>query len=393
MSDCQPILVVDDDPIFLAIARSVVTAIGCTRVFTARDGQEGIAAFENADLREGTVFLDLNMPNLDGLGFLRQLSALHFRGEVVLASGESSAILNSARHLAGMLGIHVAGSLKKPLKPDDVRNVLLSAAQERAARERAEREKRQLRAKPQSITPWYQPQFDAVTSRLFGAEALTRIVMSDGAEVPPGTLFEEARARGDLDALTIEIADRVFADMLAWRMLGLTTRVAVNVDAHVFEAPGFSEMLKERVTALGITPESVCLELTESALPRDMGRLVEALTRLRMARFHVSLDDYGAGSANYEMLRVGPFSEVKIDRSIAIKVGEDALAARFVELAVQIGAELDMFVIAEGVETEAQLARLRKLGVRYFQGYLFGAPMPRDRFADLMREDERALSA
>jgi EAL domain-containing protein (putative c-di-GMP-specific phosphodiesterase class I) len=103
-----------------------------------------------------------------------------------------------------------------------------------------------------------------------------------------------------------------------------------------------------------------------------------------MAGFQLSLDDYGTGGSNFELLRLCPFTELKIDGSIIRSAATEAIAYRFLESAVAMAGELDIEVVAEGVETEAQLELARQVGVRSIQGFLLSMPCPADETTGLI---------
>ena len=119
----------------------------------------------------------------------------------------------------------------------------------------------------------------------------------------------------------------------------------------------------------------ITIEMTEAVLPNDMSQLVEVTTRMRMAGFGLAIDDYGTGMANYDILRLCPFTELKIDRSVSQAAEHDQLACGFIGDCVLIARELAMTVVAEGVETAVQAEAAKRLGVDVIQGYFFSRPL------------------
>ena len=180
----------------------------------------------------------------------------------------------------------------------------------------------------------------------------------------------------------MRIASLVLDDVARWSKIGLPPRVAINFDAHVIEAPGVVHTLMEELQRRAIPSSAICVELTETTLPRNMAGLIEALTRLRMAGFHLSIDDYGTGGANFEILRLCPFSELKMDRSIVQAAVTEELAKGFLNTAVRLARNLDLTVVAEGVETDEELELVKAAGVDSVQGFLFSHPYP---FEDIVR--------
>ena len=379
MTTLLHILIVDDDPIFSAVAESLIASVGLHRVVLASDGEKGLRALEGADRDIDLILLDLNMPNLDGLAFLRKLAERGFAGRVILSSGESQAIRGAADHMGRMLGVDVCGALTKPLRVEaflaEFEKCLNTKAQ--PAKSNAQKLRTGQAAKDGSLVPYYQPQIEIVGESVVGLEALIRLETVDGRILGPNAVFHSDFPPESLADLSLAIAKAVMDDVAKWQASGIIRRVSINLDARVIEdrhmLPRLIEMAKER----RIEPASLVFELTETALPNSMTDLIETLTRLRMAGFGLSIDDYGTGAANFSMLRLCPFSELKIDRSIIVPAaGGDLVSRLFVENLAAIAVDLDMEVVAEGVETREQLAFVRDIGIKVVQGFLYSPAVP-----------------
>jgi EAL domain-containing protein (putative c-di-GMP-specific phosphodiesterase class I)/ActR/RegA family two-component response regulator len=367
-------LLVDDDPVFLAVAETVLQSLGHNVAATATDGERGVGALTQARSPVDMIILDLNMPNLDGLAFMRSAAKSGFAGQIIISSGESEAVIRSAQRMGEMLGVRICGALKKPIQRDALAELL-----------------EQCRRRPLvlssdvtpplvpdlgavsegSIVPYYQPQYLVETRSVAGLEALVRIEMPDGQVHGPGHLFGQIHDHDELVRVSLSIARKVLADMARWRVGGPDCRVSINMDAGVLEEPHVVPALIEMVRESGVPASLVCVELTETRLPSDMTRLIEVLARLRMAGFELSLDDYGTGSSNYELLRLCPFTELKIDASIIRSAAREPYSKRFLDTAVAMAKDLGLAVIAEGVETVAQLELCSKAGISIIQGFLF----------------------
>jgi EAL domain-containing protein (putative c-di-GMP-specific phosphodiesterase class I) len=364
-------LLVDDDLVFLAVAESVLVSLGQNVVATASDGDQGIAALDQADPPVDVIVLDLNMPRLDGLAFMRAAAHSGFSGQIIISSGEAESVVRSAQRMGELLGVRIGGALKKPITPDALLEMLENCAKQKAPL-------KDTRQKPDlngiaglELIPYYQPQYLVETRSIIGFEALIRIETPDGEVHGPGHLFGQIGNHEELVTVSLSVARKVLDDMARWRAAGSEVRVSINMDASVLEEPRVVPELIEMVRASPVPPGFICFELTETTLPADMSRLVEVLTRLRMAGFDLSLDDYGTGSSNYELLRLCPFTELKIDASIVQSASREPHSRTFMEVAVQMARDLGMTVVGEGVETVGQLETAWKSGVRVIQGFLF----------------------
>lgn len=381
MACSSPILIIDDDPIYIEVAREVMTTLGFSPVLTARNGEEAIIELESADKPFELIILDLNMPKIDGLAFLRAASVSRYGGRIVVSSGEDSAIVEAAKNLARMLDLNVIGSIAKPINPVEISRVLKrckkAVTSHSASRTRIDAKS----VTSDRIIPYYQPQYRAKDLSICGAEALCRIIAQDGAVVPPGGYFEEISHTPQASRIAISVARKVFADIRAWQLSNLDCDVAINLDASILEqdiAPAFDALAKE----FGISPANVTIELTEIALPKDSSRLIETVARLRMMGYGIALDDFGTGSSNFDLLRRLPITKLKIDMSIIQAMEHDPISVEFFNTAVKVARGLGLTTIAEGVETEAQLQTVRDQGVDVVQGYLFDKALPRLQFEE-----------
>ena len=372
-------LIVDDDPIFAAVAEGLLRTLGARTVAVAGDGEAGLRLLDAASPPVDIVILDLNMPRLDGLAYLRKLAERGFRGNVLLSTGESQAIREAAERMGRMLGVDVCGALVKPLRREELAAELdLCAARAEAPERRSGAPVSLAEAESGRVVPYYQPQVDILQGDVVGLETLARLQMEDGRILGPNAVFHPEMPPERLPELTLTIAAAAMADAARWRDLGVQRRVSINLDSRVIEVDGVLPRLVELAREQDLEPDSIVFELTETALPSSMTNLVEALTRLRMMGFGLSIDDYGTGTANFSLLRLCPFSELKIDRSIIVAAVSDTVTRRFMDGLVAMAADLAMDVVAEGVETPEQLAMVRGAGIAVVQGFIFARPMPAD---------------
>lgn len=372
MTKSYNFLLVDDDPVFLAVAETVLQSLGQKVAATASDGDLGMEALGQAEPPIDIIILDLNMPNLDGLAFMRAAAKSGFAGQIIISSGESDAVIRSAQRMGEILGVRIGGAIKKPIQPPALMKLLEECGEAAVAAPIDKRPGPDLKNIADfALIPYYQPQYLVETRSIVGLEALVRVETPDGEVHGPGHLFARIDEHEQLVTVSLLIARRVVADMARWRTTGPDCRVSINLDARVLEDPRVVPELIEIVRESGVPERFVCFELTETTLPSDMSRLIEVLTRLRMAGFELSLDDYGTGSSNYELLRLCPFSELKIDASIVQSAAREPHSKRFMDVAAAMAKDLDMTVIAEGVETVAQLEMAWRSGVRIVQGFLF----------------------
>lgn len=367
-------LIVDDDPMYAIVATSILSTLTSGKLRTASCGRAGLEDLLGEARDTNLVFLDLNMPDVDGLSFMRGAHEAGFDGNIVISSGESPAVLRSAEAMGRMLGISVLGALRKPLTLDGVA-AMLAKAEQAASKPQSPRTGR-LIGSDFELTPYFQPQYELTTHRIAGFESLIRLTARDGRVHGPAALFSTISNLEDLTEATLEIATKVMQEFHAWPAAGTDLDLSINFDASVLEQPDVVAQLQQKVAELKLDPRNLCLEVTEKSLPKDPSRLVESLTRLRMSGFKLSLDDYGMGASSFELLRLCPFSEIKVDRSIIEACTRDPVTRKFLHAVSGLARDLELVSVAEGVENEEELAEVRLAGMDRVQGFLFSKPLP-----------------
>ena len=369
-------LLIDDDPVFLAVGEAMLQSLGHEVAAVASNGELGAQAIAHAGAAIDVVILDLNMPGFDGLAFLREIASAAFTGQVIISSGETDAVIRSAQRMGEILGVRVIGALKKPIQMPALINVLEQCGKDVRPSPRQRKSHDGYGLSGSTLVPYYQPQFNAHTRTIVGLEALIRIATPDGTLHGPDYLLSNITTHDQLVTVSLDIVRKILEDMAAWRAAGSNGRVSINFDARVIEDPRAIPELIELVHQSGIPEHQICLELTEVTLPANLGRIIELLTRLRMSGYQLSLDDYGTGGSNYELLRLCPFNELKIDRSIVNSAASEKHAKLFMDNSIAMARDLDMVVVAEGVETELELEMVKKCGIELVQGFLLSRPLP-----------------
>ncbi|MDQ3756526.1 MAG: EAL domain-containing protein [Actinomycetota bacterium] len=227
------------------------------------------------------------------------------------------------------------------------------------------------------IIAFYQPIVDMAGGTVTGFEALVRIVEPDATVLAPSAFIAVAEETGLVLPLGARVLDLACHEVAAWnRDSGRRSTVAVNVSSRQFEPGDLTSILRRALDGSGLDPELLHIELTETAI-MDLGSdIVQQLHAIRDLGVQIGLDDFGTGYASLTHLRRLPLAFVKIDQSFVQGLGMDQEDDRIVSAVVDLARNLGLRSIAEGVETDSQLGRLRELGCDQAQGYLFAKPMP-----------------
>jgi len=221
----------------------------------------------------------------------------------------------------------------------------------------------------------FQPKIALDTGELLGVEALVRWQHPTRGLLGPGEFIALAEGTTLIHRLTTIVLDKALALSRQWQDRGIRLPVAVNVSARTLLDVHFPETVAERLAAAGVPASSLCLELTESTIMSDPDRALDTLRQLHATGVRLSVDDFGTGYSSMAYLKVLPVDELKIDGSFVHNMTTDASDKVLVHSAVELGHNLGMSVVAEGVEDQATVAALTAIGADVIQGFHLGRPM------------------
>ncbi|WP_051181734.1 EAL domain-containing protein [Thermithiobacillus tepidarius DSM 3134] len=232
---------------------------------------------------------------------------------------------------------------------------------------------------------FYQPQVELESGRITGVEALLRWQHPEFGLLAPAQFMAVAEESGLIVPIGEWVLHNACAQMQDWRAVGLPAlRMAVNLSAHQFKRGNLVALVEETLKATGADPEWLELELTEDLLACSGDEILAALRALRQRGVRISLDDFGSGQASLSCLKHFPVDVLKIDPAFVRNLGTDASDAGIVRAIIDLGHSLGRKILAEGVETEAQLHWLQEYGCDAYQGFFFSQPLPAADFAALM---------
>lgn len=232
----------------------------------------------------------------------------------------------------------------------------------------------------------FQPVFSLKCGRMVGVEALARWDCPRRGMVPPDrfiTLAEQTGLAGELTRWSVHAALREHARL---RVLEPDLRCSINLSSKAFPQAGLVEQILDAVALWDAPPDSVVLEVTETAMMEDPELSARVLQRLDSAGLRIAIDDFGKGYSSLAYLKHFPVRELKIDQSFVMDAENDARSARLIGSMVELAHHLGMEAVAEGIESEAAAALLREMHCDRAQGYHLGRPMPTDNLLDLLRK-------
>lgn len=235
----------------------------------------------------------------------------------------------------------------------------------------------------------YQPKVSMVTREVIGAEALIRWPHLKMGNISPLDFLPIAEESNQILAIGEWALREVLAQISAWRDKGLAVvPVAVNLSGKQLVAGGIDELILRLLREFDVPASLLEVEITESSFISQMDKVLPVLQRLRQAGVGIALDDFGTGYSSLAYLRQMPISTLKIDRSFVKDIPEKASAMSLTALIIDIAHQLGMDVVAEGIETEAQMEFLQKEGCTFGQGWLFNPALSPSRFQKLLQKKD-----
>ncbi|MSQ73756.1 MAG: EAL domain-containing protein [Betaproteobacteria bacterium] len=395
------VMVLDDEPFMLQLLCQMLNNLGFDRVTACDNGRVALDCIDDPNGAPDLILCDLNMPRMDGIEFLRYLVEHRYAGGVILVSGEDERTLLSAETLARTHRINVLGRLGKPPSSTQLAGLMARwqhqgqshpgqthpgqthpgqthPGQTLPPAAKISYDAHQLRAAiaNSEFVNYYQPKVAVGTGMVVGVETLVRWRHPTDGVVLPDRFIGVAEAHGLIGQITRTVLVNAFAQLRAWREAGLVLRLAVNVSMDDLASLDFPDYVAAQAAAADVSPNQVVLELTESRLMFDLRMPLEILTRLRLKRFSLSIDDFGTGHSSLAQLRDLPFDEIKLDRTFVHGAVANSTMHAIYEVSLDLANQLGMNFVAEGVEDQADWDFLRRTGCAQAQGYFIAKPMP-----------------
>ncbi len=239
----------------------------------------------------------------------------------------------------------------------------------------------------------YQPKVDARTGAVLGAEALVRWQHPEHGLIPPDEFIPLAEHTGLITPLTRFVLDTALQQCRTWLLNGEKLGVAVNVSAHRLLDLGFPGEVADLLARWEVPPPLLTLEITESAIMADPARALQVVQQLHALGVHLSIDDFGTGYSSMAYLKNLPVDELKIDRSFVSNMTTNERDAVIVRSTVELGRNLGLQVIAEGVEDSATWTELDGIGCDVIQGYYVSKPVASSGFDEWLDRQKAPASA
>lgn len=380
-------LIVDDEPDFAEFVADALETLAFDVDICVNSTELGRVY----SIKHQIIFLDLFMPCLDGIEVLRFLHDNGSKVPLVLMSGKDESVLHSAKELAIEWQFPVLGTLQKPFTIDDLEGVIGRFD----SRTDAAKHTGQIQFSVNDISNAlkegefslaYQPQVRLDDGSVCGVEALIRWVHPTKGFISAADFIPFAEQNGAIDAINEFVVRNAIKQLSKWRQKGHNISVSINLSRAIIADVNFPEGISEIARKHDVPPSSIIIEVTETAVMADVGRYMDILTRLRIKGFGLAIDDFGTGYSSLQQLVRLPFSELKIDQLFIFNLCCDKECETVVKMAIDLAHNLNLTVVAEGVENSDVLNKLKALGCDKIQGYFCSKPMPSETFESWLND-------
>lgn len=369
-------MVVDDSLAILDFVSAMLKDYGIENVVKSHLPVRAITQIN--ELKINLLFLDLNMPELDGIEFLKRLVDIQYSGKLVIMSGVAPRIVMSVEDLIKNYKLDWLGTMLKPLDHDEFKRVM----------ERLGNVKANKKAVPNlhiyeiiraidanDLVVLYQPQVDLHTHRIYGVEALVRINHPRLGLVSPDQFLskiEESELMLEITRRVIEIAIK---NWVKWRKYGYEFKLSINASPTVLQQHNFTDYFFDILNHYVVPANMITIEVTETTLANDFCQELATLGRLSMRGIDLAIDDFGQEHASIERLQSLPLNILKLDKSVFLEEKHTHTQMAIIQSSVAMAKQLQLKVIAEGIEKANHWRLAADLGCDVAQGYYLSRPI------------------
>jgi len=377
-------LIAEDDEFQRHWLAVMLAKLGAQHVVEAENGRVALQILQDRKHPIDISFVDLNMPDMDGIELVRHLANDENTTSIVLTSALGSALLLSVETMSKAYGLDLLGTFEKPATPEVLTDLIAKYVPPHA---RGNGKKALPVFTLQDIhegvvagqfEPFFQPQVELATGKVRLVEVFVRWRHPHYGLVPPAAFFPVLEATGHMDELNWAMIERAVAACRKWHDSGLMLSVGINLSVTSLAEPGLADKILKHIQQHKIDCQYVMFEISEMMAMTDVPICLENLARLRMKGFGLSIGDYGTAHSNVQQLLRIPFQDLKLDRGFVAGASKDEHTRIALQSALELAKKLRRNSVAVGVETREDWDLLRDLGCNYAQGYYIAKPMERD---------------
>jgi EAL domain-containing protein (putative c-di-GMP-specific phosphodiesterase class I) len=365
-------LVLDDDPSLAELVGALARRGGFEVTTTTLPGPFQQALMERPP---ELIVLDLQMPALDGVRVLRLLGDAGCRAGILLVTGMDVRTIAAAEEYGRSRGLKMLGGIQKPFSPEELFERFRSI---RATCEELTADDLRRALAERELLLHYQPTICRAGQgrwSMSAVEALLRWNHPERGLLSPASFLKLGEDAGLSQPLAQYVLEWSLAQLCAWRERGLNLTRRVNISAQVIQNLDFPDHVDELLARNRLDPSVLTIEITETAMLEHEATTIDVLTRLRVKNVNLAIDDFGVGYSSLTQLFRMPFNEMKIDKSLILKVPQSEEARIMVETLVGLAHRLSLTACAEGIEGPEVMSFLDQIGCDAAQGYWISTPV------------------
>ncbi|GGA80907.1 transcriptional regulator [Neiella marina] len=380
------VLILEDDRFQSRLMESMVKGLTSGHVAIAANGHEALEHLKAEPLPH-LILCDIQMPEMDGIEFLRALAGLSHQCSVALTSAIDSNIIDSVLQMARWYGINNVSKVEKPIQQQAILRLLKQAQQVEEAESKswpqyAFSDDDIIEAVASQMVPFYQPHVAAKSREIVGAEALIRWQHPEHGTLTPNHFLQQIEQLGLSHQLTLKVLQQGIADCARWHQLGMPLHISINVSASDMVELAFVDSVLAILNEHQLPAQYLTLELTETEISPHLAKSLDTMSRLRINKINLSIDDFGTGHSSLHQLITSPFNELKVDMAFVRHMLTSDKHQATVSASLVLAKQLGLKTVAEGVETQEQANKLADLGCDILQGYVYSPALQGDQFIE-----------
>jgi len=386
MNNIRSVLIVEDSVTQREYLSFMLQQMGIEQVHQTTNGFEALQWLETQAESIDILFCDLSMPVMDGVTMLQEIATRGYKCGVVILSGREPNVMSAVAKMTQISGMNFLGTIAKPFQHENISQVLSTYNRDNKSQTKKFSAPSQTYTfdeiaegiRQKQMICHFQPKVSMLSGKLIGVESLVRWQHPLHGLVYPGAFIPLIESTPLIQELTMCVLDDSIKSLHYWKEngIGLDISVNINVSADALSNSDFAQSMADRVALHNISADCFVLEVTESAIIRNLAQSLATVAKLRLAGFGLSIDDYGTGYSSMQQIAQLPFTELKLDRSLVHGIANSSTLHTLCESAVHMSHKLGLMVVAEGIETKEDFEMLGKMGCDIGQGYYIAKPMP-----------------
>ncbi len=391
------ILISEDHTLAQQALVTLLKSLGHTDIFIA-EGYEDALQLVKQENKFDILICTITCPDAQELNLLRDIRKFGKINSIILINETTPDIQMATRQFAQLCGHTILAELRKPFSKSELQASLSNFSANQPLVHNAKvfetlQPKAIARAtlKNQFI-PYFQPKINIQTMEVVGAEILMRWNHPNLGILGPDKFIDIAKRFGHLEMMTTSILDQAMA-FIAKQNLSENFKLAVNIDAAQLSKPDFDKKISNLLNSHDVKAENIILEITETGILRSPLECITNLIKVRLLGCGVSIDDFGTGLSSLQRVCELPCTEIKLDMSFVKNIEHSSRNRSAVASMIKLSEEIDVQLVAEGIESVEQLRILENMNCTIGQGYFFSPPLSGQNLVKWMKQHEKCLVA